>query len=108
MKKNFLPEQMPNSELLPIDATSSPNCTKPNVVCSQSPHNRYCNQKQIEIGKNESPSDYGSSANVVFVRNGRYYIDNPNYRSQIAPIAIYISIATLLIQLLLIARLLLR
>ena len=37
MKKELLPKPQPNSEPLPIDATSSPNCTKPNVVCSQSP-----------------------------------------------------------------------
>jgi hypothetical protein len=35
MKKDFQPEQKPNNEPLPIDSTSSPNCTKPNVICSQ-------------------------------------------------------------------------
>lgn len=85
---------------------SSPHNGNTNVVCSQSFVRCSCNQKQIEIGENESPSDYGSSANVVFVRNGKYYIDNPSYRSQLAPIAICISIVALLIQLLLIARLL--
>jgi hypothetical protein len=34
MKKDFQPEQKPNNEPLPIDSTSSPNCTKPNVVRS--------------------------------------------------------------------------
>jgi hypothetical protein len=33
MKKDFLPEPKLNSEPLPIDSTSSPNCTKPNVAC---------------------------------------------------------------------------
>lgn len=36
MKKELLPKPQPNSEPLPIDATSSHNCTKPIVICSQS------------------------------------------------------------------------
>jgi hypothetical protein len=36
MKKDFQPEQKPNNEPLHIDSTSSPNCTKRNVICSQS------------------------------------------------------------------------
>ena len=38
MKKDFQPEQKPNNEPLPIDSTSSPNCTKPNVSSSASSH----------------------------------------------------------------------
>ena len=70
--------------------------------------NCFCNEKQIEIKSNESPSDYGSDANVVFCRNGKYYIDNPNYRSHSSygKLAICISILVLLIQLLSIVRLL--
>ena len=71
-------------------------------------HSCNCNDKQIEIGKYESPKDYGSESNVIYFRNGKYYIDNPNYKSQLAPIAICISVVAILMQLLLILRLLLR
>lgn len=45
--------------------------------------NECITEEQIEIKKNEHPSDYGSDANVIFCRNGKYYIDNPNYKRRI-------------------------
>lgn len=79
--KELQAETKDDSEQLPIVIPSSPNAAKPNVICSNCGY-CCCNEKQIEISKGQSPSDYGSSANVIFVRNGKYFIDNPNYKSK--------------------------
>lgn len=100
--KKIQPEEKLNNEQKADKKQVSPAIANALVIGSQSQRHNKCDQQQIEIGKNESPSDYGSSENVIFERHGKFYIDNPNYRNPLLRIANCISVVALLLSMILI------